>query len=44
MYEIIFIIKNIVYILLDILFIVYNGNILTGGDQKNEGERIQREL
>ena len=44
MYEIIFIIKNIVYILLVILFIANNGNILTGGDQKNERERIQREL
>ena len=44
MYEIIFIIKNIVYILLIILFIVNNGNILTGGDQKNERERVQREL
>ena len=38
MYEIIFIIKNIVYILLVILFIVNNGNILTVGDQKNERE------
>ena len=44
MYKIIFIIKNIVYILLVILFIVNNGNILTGGDQKNERERVQREL
>ena len=44
MYEIIFIIKNIVYILLIILFIVNNGNILTGGDQKNERERVKREL
>ena len=44
MYEIIFIIKNIVYILLVILFIVNNGNILTGGDQKSERERVQREL
>ena len=44
MYEIIFIIKNIVCILLVILFIVNNGNILTGGDQKNERERVQREL
>ena len=44
MYEIIFIIKNIVYILLVTLFIVNNGNILTGGDQKNERERVQREL
>ena len=34
MYEIIFIIKNIVYSLLVILFIVNSGNILTGGDQK----------
>ena len=38
MYEIIFIIKNIVYILLVILFIVNNGNIFTGGYQKNERE------
>ena len=44
MYEIIFIIKNIVYILLVILFIVNNGNKLTGGDQKNERVRVQREL
>ena len=44
MYEIIFIIKNIVYILLVILFIVNIGNILTGGNQKNERERVQREL
>ena len=44
MYEIMFIIKNIVYILLVILFIVNNGNILTGGDQKIERERVQREL
>ena len=44
MHEIIFIIKNIVYILLVILFIVNNGNILTGNDQKNERERVQREL
>ena len=44
MYEIIFIIKNIVYILLVILFIVNNGNILTGGNQKNEREQVQREL
>ena len=44
MYEIIFIIKNIVYILLVTLFIVNNGNILTGNDQKNERERVQREL
>ena len=44
MYEIIFIIKNIVYILLVNLFIVNNGNILTGNDQKNERERVQREL
>ena len=43
MYEIIFIIENIVYILLVILFIINNGNILTGGDQKNERERVQRE-
>ena len=44
MHEIIFIIKNIVYILFVILFIVNNGNILTGNDQKNERERVQREL
>ena len=43
MYEIIFILKNVVYILIIILFIVNNGNILTGGDQKNERERVQRE-
>ena len=43
MYEIIFILKNLVYILIIILFIVNNGNILTGGDQKNERERVQRE-
>ena len=44
MYEIIFILKNVVCILIIILFIVNNGNILTGGDQKNERERVQREL
>ena len=44
MYEIIFILKNIVYILIIILSIVNNGNILTGGDQKHERERVQREL
>ena len=33
MYEIIFILKNVVHILIIILFIVNNGNILTGGDQ-----------
>ena len=44
MHEIIFIIKNIVYILLVILFIVNIGNILTGGNQKTERERVQREL
>ena len=44
MHEIIFILKNMVYIIIIILFIVNNGNILTGGDQKNERERVQREL
>ena len=44
MYEIIFIIKNIIYLLIIILFMVNNGNILTGGDHKNERERVQREL
>ena len=44
MYEIIFIIKNIIYLLIIILFIVSNGNILTGGDHKNERERVLREL
>ena len=44
MYEIIFIIKNIIYLLIIILFIVNNGHILTGGDHKNERERVQREL
>ena len=44
MYAIIFIMKNIVYILLVILFKVNNGNILTGSDKKNERERVQREL
>ena len=34
MYAIIFIMKNIVYILLVILFKVNNGNILTGSDKK----------
>ena len=44
MHEIIFILKNMVYIIIIILFIVNNGNILTGGDQKNKRERVQREL
>ena len=44
MYDIILIIKNIIYLLVIILFIVNNGNILTGGDHKNERERVQREL
>ena len=44
MHEIIFILKNMVYIIIIILFIVNNGNILTGGDQKNEREQVQREL
>ena len=44
MYKIIFIIKNIIYLLIIILFMVNNGNILTGGDHKNERERVQREL
>ena len=38
MHEIIFILKNMVFIIIIILFIVNNGNILTGGDQKNERE------
>ena len=44
MHEIIFILKNMVYIITIILFIVNNSNILTGGDQKNEREQVQREL
>ena len=43
MYELIYIL-SLIYILLIILFIVNNGNILTGGDHKNERERLQREL
>ena len=44
MHEIIFILKNMVYTIIIILFIVNNGNILTGGDQINERERVQTEL
>ena len=44
MYELIYILKSLIYALLIILFIVNNGNILTGGDNKNERERLQREL
>ena len=44
MYELIFILKNLLYALIIILFIVNNGNILTGGDHKNERECVQREL
>ena len=44
MYEIIFILKNILYAFIIILLIVNNGNILTGGGNKNERERVQREL
>ena len=44
MYELIFILKNLLYALIIILFIVNNANILTGGDYKNERERVQREL
>ena len=44
MYELIFILKNLLYALIIILFIVNNDNILTGGDHKNERERLQREL
>ena len=43
MYELIYIL-SLIYVLLIILFIVNNGNILTGGDHKNERERLQREL
>ena len=35
---------NFVYIIIIIIFIVNNGNILTGGDPKNEKENVQREL
>ena len=44
MYEIIFILKNILYAFIIILFIVNNCKILTGGDNKNERECVQREL
>ena len=44
MYELIFILKSLLYALIIILFIVNNGNILTGGDHKNERECVQREL
>ena len=43
MHELIYIL-SLIYVLLIILFIVNNGNILTGGDHKNERERLQREL
>ena len=43
MYEIIFIIKNIVYILLVILFIVNNGNILTGQRKRTSSKRTLKE-
>ena len=33
-----------IYIIIIILFIVNNGNILTGGDPKCERENVQREL
>ena len=35
---------NFVYIIIIIIFIVNNGNILTGDDPKNERENVQREL
>ena len=35
---------NFVYIIIITIFIVNNGNILTGGDPKNERENVQREL
>ena len=44
MYELIFILKNLLDALIIILFIVNNGNILTGGDHKIKRERVQREL
>ena len=44
MYELIFILKNLLYALIIIFFMVNNGNILTGGDHKNEREHVQREL
>ena len=44
MYKLIYILKSLIYALLIILFIVNNGNILTGGDNKNERECLQREL
>ena len=44
MYELIFILKSLLYALIIILFIVNNSNILTGGDHKNERECVQREL
>ena len=34
----------IIIIIIIIIFIVNNGNILTGGDPKNEKENVQREL
>ena len=40
----IYLLKNIVCIFIIVFFIVNNGNILKGGGQKNERERIQREL
>ena len=40
----IYILKSLFYALLITFFIVNNGNILTGGDNKNERERLQREL
>ena len=44
MYDILLIIRNIIYILIIILFTLNNGNILTGGDHKNESEHVQRKL
>ena len=40
----IYLLKSIIIIYFLISFIVNSGNILTGGDNKNERERLQREL
>ena len=39
-----YILDKLVYIIIIIIFIVNNGNILTGGDPKNERENVQIEL
>ena len=40
-----YILDKLVYIIIIIIiFIVNNGNILRGGDPKNERENVQREL